>query len=244
MSRSNPTENNPNPSERWFEWKGGDGKFTYYDKDKKESVDVKLPFRFLVLDQLSTITGYNKKAKSGIHANEIKDVSSDPFVVKFFTGEQIAAGLWSEIKEKVAYAKGKFANSCYIAFKDGAELKIGNIRWSGCALGPWFDFTKKNRTEINTKAVCLTAGEEDTTGDVTFTPPEFSIIDTTPETDDQAKELDRKLQQFLAGYFKKSGTVVADGNDNLPGEDGPPLDQREEPEMASSMDDDDQGIPL
>ena len=35
MSRSNPTDNTPNPAVRWFEWNGEQGGIRYYDKDKK-----------------------------------------------------------------------------------------------------------------------------------------------------------------------------------------------------------------
>lgn len=203
MSRSNPNTDSKNPSSRWFEWKGGDGKLQWFDKEKKENVVVKLPFTFLLLDQLSTVTGYNKK-KGGIHANEIRDSRQDTLVVKFFSGATIAEGLWMQIKDRVTAEKGGFAASCYIAYKDGDELKIGNIRVSGCALGPWFDFVKDHRNDLNTKAVTITAGKEDTSGNVDFTPPVFGIKDTTKETDLAAVELDRQLQTFLSGYLKRT----------------------------------------
>ena len=59
MSRSNPTDFN-NPSQKNFEWNGESGGFRYFDKslgEKGERVQVDLPFRFLVLDCLSTILG-------------------------------------------------------------------------------------------------------------------------------------------------------------------------------------------
>ena len=68
MSRSNPTANNPNPSARWFEWKGSTGKLVWYDKEQKVNNEVPNGFTFLVLDQLSTVTGYNSKVK-GVEDN-------------------------------------------------------------------------------------------------------------------------------------------------------------------------------
>lgn len=203
MSRSNPTANNPNPSQRWFQWKGKDGKLVWYDKEKKENVEVKEGFRFLVLDQLSTVTGYNKKAKSGIRSNEVRDVA-DTMVVKYFSGDTIAEGPWASIKKDVVYEKGKFAKSVYIAFKDGDELKIGNIMMTGSALGPWFDLNKAHGSELNKKAVVIKAGEKDTTGDVEFVPPVFTLVDTTDETNAIATDLDRELQDFLKGYLAKT----------------------------------------
>ena len=41
MSRSNPTENAVNPSSKFIEWSGSEGKFKYYDKEKKEILSQK-----------------------------------------------------------------------------------------------------------------------------------------------------------------------------------------------------------
>lgn len=203
MSRSNPTISNPSPVVRWFEWKGADGILSWYDKEKKENVAVPAGFRFLVLDDLTTITGYNKKG-GGITSNEVRDVRSDELVVKYFKGGVIATGLWADIKKDVAYEKGKYARSVYIAFKLGDELKLGNIRMSGSSVGPWIDFTKEHRAEINSKAVVIKPGVKDTTGDVEFIPPVFSLVETTPETDAKAVQIDSQiLQPFLASYFGK-----------------------------------------
>ena len=244
MSRSNPTSHNQNPAEKFFEWKGSEGAIVFYDKEARENIKIPPPFKMLVLDELSTVSGYNKKAKSGIYANEVRDTRTDPFTVKLFNGEEIATGLWSEIKEKVAFKKGSFASSCYIAYRDGNEVKIGNFKISGCALGPWFDFRKKHQKEIQTKAVAVTAGERDTSGDVEFTPPEFSIIEITPEADEQAKELDKKLQEYLKGYLAKG--VAPKGSDKLPGEEDfsqePPPDYPD-PEPNPESDDLEKAIP-
>lgn len=209
MSRSNPTSHSANPATRFFEWKGGDGKLVWYNKETKEVETVAMPkgFRFLVLDQLSTVTGYNDKMKSGIYSNEVRDVRADAMVVKLFQGGEIANGIWSNIKERVSFKDGKFACSVYIAFKDGDELKIGNIKMSGCALGPWFDFAKKNQSAINEKAIVIWAGEEVTKGSgrsaIIFNPPVFTVAEVSPETNEQAIGLDAELQEFLKGYLKR-----------------------------------------
>lgn len=206
MSRSAPTKNNPNPSTRFFEWKGSDGTLVWYDKENKTNVTVPNGFRFLVLDQLNTVTGYNKKAKSGIYSNEVRDAAQDVLIVKMFNGEEVATGFWTSIKDRVTVKQGKFAKSVYIAFKDGDELKIGNIRFSGCSLGPWFDFTKKHRKEVDTMAIVIKAGKQDTSGSVDFTPPVFSVVEVNEETNAKAIELDKTLQEFLTGYLGKAKT--------------------------------------
>lgn len=242
MSRSNPNVNTPNPATRWFEWRGKDGLFEYYDKVKKEAVVVKLPFVFIVLDRTSTIRGYNKKMKSGLFSNEVRDVSRDSLTVKFFTGGIVAQGLWADIKDKVVGRSGKFACNLYVAFKDGGKLQLGAIQLKGCALGPWFEFEKKHGKSVYEKAVAVKGFTEDTTGDVAFKAPVYSLCDISEETNKAALELDKELQAFLSEYFKRSSspsTERAAANDEpfgAPDDDGPP--QNEEPDLPPPADDD------
>ena len=73
MSISNPTVSS-NPASKFIEFKGDTGKWRYWDKTKGEdgeNVEVKLPVYFIILDELSTIKGWNKEHKCGIYSNEI-----------------------------------------------------------------------------------------------------------------------------------------------------------------------------
>jgi hypothetical protein len=210
-------DSSPNPASRRFEWKGKAGALQYYDKQKQENVPVKLPFTFILLDRTATVTGYNKKAKTGIYANEVRDTRSDPFVVKMFQGGIVAQGVWADIKDKVTSRAmgGCFALNCYMAFKDGEDLKIGVIKMSGCALGPWFEFEKEHRKlvespsggdkvqEIYAKAIVMKKGEANDAGEIAFVPPVFSVAAIAEETNTAALELDGQLQSYLTGYFGK-----------------------------------------
>jgi hypothetical protein len=209
MSRSNPTAAGlPNPSTRFFEWSGGEGKLGYYDKEKKEMIEVKTPFRFLFLDQMATVKGYNKKRKTGLYANEVRDTKLEPLRVKFFEGkEDVATGLWVDIKDKVVASSGGFCANVYIAYKDGNELKIGSIAMKGCSLGPWFDFQKKFRKEMHEKSIIIKPGKMNDEGAIEFTPPIFEVGDITPETDARAKELDAELQKYFDSYFSRTTTT-------------------------------------
>jgi hypothetical protein len=222
MSRSNNTDM-VNPSTRWFEWSGGEGKINYYDKATKERVEVTMPFTFLLLEELSTITGFNEKSKSRIYANEVKDLSKNPLRVMEGSSE-IARGLYNEIKEKVTSASvgGKYAKSCYIAYKnEKGELVIGNFMFSGSSfgggehvvdakkkfkenVGAWLDFAKAFRADLYKKAVRVTRDDRPcTNGNVTFYAPKFELVDISPETDEKAIELDKQLQEYLSYYFAK-----------------------------------------
>lgn len=220
MSLSRPSNRTPNPATRHFEWKGKDGHLQYYDKEAKENVIVKLPFKFLLLDRLATVTGYNKKLKSGIYSNEVRDTRSDPFIVKVFSGGIAAEGVWAEIKDKVTSRAmgGCFASNCYIAFRDGKELALGALKLSGCALGPWFEFEKLHRKtvanpfapdgkrieELHAKAIVINKGKPNEEGEIAFVPPLFSLVDKTAETHAAAMKLDDELQEYLDGYFART----------------------------------------
>lgn len=246
MSRSNPTEGIQNPAVRRFEWKGSKGCFVYYDKDRKENIEVASGFTFILLDRLANVRGYNKKQKMGIYSNEVRDTRSDPFVVKFYNGPVIAEGVWADIKDKVTARSGKFGINCYVAFKLGNELKIGSVQLTGCALGPWIEFEKAHRKRVNSggkliqeiyaRAIAVKSSERDTSGDVEFEKPVFSLVEISDETNRAAIELDKELQDYLAGYLKRPKVEQVEGrqedsNDDgsqpeapepLEGDDGPP----------------------
>lgn len=230
MPRTNPeTVKLPNPAQRWFEWRGSEGIFRYYDKDAKANVNCKLPFTFILLNQMATIRGYNKRAKSGIYSNEVRDTRSEPFVVKMFNGEKVAEGFYAAIKDTITAKQGHFATSAYIAFKDGDKLKIGCIHFQGCSLGPWFDFVKENRNDIYKKAVVVREAKKDDSGAIEFNAPVFSLMDVKPETDDEAGKLQEQLKEFHAKYFAQPVAKVAQPEPGEEPQPNPPDEPQEEP---------------
>lgn len=233
MSRSNPTAGrNPNPAKRWYEFKGKAGVFQYYDKDKEENIVVKLPFVFIVLDINATIRGYNKKAKSGIYSNEVRDTRSEPMVVKMFNGTKIATGLYADIKDSVIAKNGHFNLSIYAAMKKEGKkggLELVGIHLGGCALGPFIEFQKNNQKEINTMAVCVKEVEKHTDGEIPFKSPVFSLMNLKPETDEEAKKIDAEiLQPYLKSYFGRPVTQRAAPGEE-PQDDAPKDDDQEPP---------------
>jgi hypothetical protein len=247
MSRSNPQNENPNPATRWFEWKSTEKCFSFYDKATEQNILIKLPFTFILLDRTATVRGYSKKQQSGIHSNEVKDTRSENLVVKFFKGPAIAQGLWADIKDTVTARGGKFAVNAYIAYKEGkdAPLKIGAIQMVGCAVGAWFDFEKAHRKDIYEKAIRVASSELDESGDVSFNRPVFTLADVTAETNAEAVALDKAVQEYFAGYFKRPKVQQTESNERgnahapqpqgkpEPGEplegDGPPTDDTDVP---------------
>lgn len=226
MSRSNPTDAIRNPSTRWFQFASGtDGGFVrYYDKDQEKNINLGDAesggkFMFLLLDELATISGWHDPSESAIFANEVRDTRQDALVVKSFKGGELVSGLYAQIKDRVVAVGGHFVSSCYIAYKDGEELKLGNIRFKGAALSAWMEFkkqcpTKKDASGKSVKAYYLDAVkingfDQQKKGGTTFRVPVFSLGTVSDDTNKQAVALDVELQSYLADYLKRPRVEAA-----------------------------------
>lgn len=221
MSRSNPTDGIRNPSTRWFEWAGGsDGGFVrWYDKDAKQSVNVDGTFRFLLLDELSTVKGWHEPSESGIYANEVRDTRQDALVVRSFKGGELAGGIYTAIRDRIVAVGGHYVASLYIAYKDGEELRIGNLSLKGAAAGAWMDFKRnagskpglsgKSTRAYLVDAVTIASYKQEKKGGTVYRVPVFALSEVSEATNQQAIALDTELQSFLSDYLKKPKTVAA-----------------------------------
>lgn len=226
MSRSNPIDGVRNPSTRWFEFaSGADGGFVrFYDKDAEKQVPLGDAenggsFTFLLLDELATVKGWHDPSESGIFANEVKDTRQDTLVVRSFKGGELASGLYANIKDRIGAVGGHFVASCYIGYKDGQALRIGNIRFKGAALSAWMEFkkscpTKKDANGKSVKAyyvdaVKIEGFEQQKKGGTTFRVPKFSLAPLSEESNKQAIALDAELQAFLTDYLKRPRVEAA-----------------------------------
>lgn len=221
MSRSNPTEGVRNPATRWFTWAGGgeQGFVEWYDKDAKQNVKIDGPFTFLLLDELSTVKGWHEPSESGIYANEVRDLRSDALVVKSFKGGELATGLYATIRDSIVAKGGHYHGSAYIAYKDGEELKIGNLGLKGAALSAWMEFkksapTKKDANGKSVKAyfadaVTITGFVDGKKGGTKFRTPTFALKAVGEATNQQAIALDAELQAYFADYLKQPKAQAA-----------------------------------
>ena len=206
MSRSNPVETKRNPAARWYQWSAKNGNVSYYDKDKKQSVDVTLPFGFILLDELSTIKGWHDASDSGISSNEVRNMRLDPLVVKSFKGGELANGLYSDIKDRIAAIGGHYVTNLYIASKIDGQLKLASLQLGGAALSSWFEFRKASGQEIYKGAIQINGFKEGKKGAVSFKTPSFKMVPLSEESNELALELDRQLQAFLNEYLAQSRT--------------------------------------
>ncbi len=191
-----------NPATKFIDWKSNDKCFSYYDKAKSENVQIHLPFKFLVLDELHTIKGWNDVTSSGIFSNEVKFISKEPLTVKPFKGNEIAKGLYKDIKEKVQSAGGHYVKSVYIMLDDGT---LANLQLKGSAVQKWGDFTQKTRNRLPDEWVIVSKAVEGKKGAVKFTMPDFAFDKSLSESEAQmADEVFNTLETYLKAYLIKA----------------------------------------
>ena len=197
MSLSRPQLQNP--AIHFYDWSGSKGELSYWNKEKQERVPIKLPFKFIVLDELHTITGYSDADQSGFWSNEVRKTTQD-FTVRTKKGVKYV-GPYKNDKGIVQIPQGsKYAKSVYIAQKLGDEWVIANLKLSGAALTAWIDLNSKHRTEGNITA--LTGSVEGKKGATTFQVPTFEYGGApTGDILQIATDLDAQLQEYLDTYF-------------------------------------------
>jgi hypothetical protein len=200
------TQPTTNPAGKFFEWKSNEKTFVYFDKETKVNVTVPLPFKFLVLDELHTIKGWNDATESGIYANEVKFISRDEMVVKPFKGNEIARGLYKDIKEKAKAAGGHYVKSIYIMLEDGS---IANLQLKGAACQAWGDFTSKGKQRLLDEWVSVVGFDEAKKGSVKYTTPIFGYLASIGDAEnDLANEAFNTLEAYLKTYLAKAEAVA------------------------------------
>lgn len=206
MSRSNPTDTAAkNPARKFLKWKSGKSQWVYWDKEAEKEVLVPTKTPFIVLDILSTVTGFNDRKKQGIWSNEVRSLKTD-LRVQDKDGE-VFTGPWKEVKEKVHYAK--FCSSVYAVAKFGDAYEMVNFQLSGASLGPWIDFVTElggNDKLYEDLVVSISKVNDGQKGSVNYTFPTFKVVshELSEAAQKEAEDADKVLQGYLKGYFEAS----------------------------------------
>lgn len=191
-----------NPATKFIDWKSNDKCFEYYDKEKQEKVQIPLPFKFLTLDELHSIKGWNDASQSGIYSNEVKYISKETITVKPFKGNEIFKGLYKDGKEKIQSAGGHYVKSIYIMLEDGT---LANLQLKGSGVQAWGEFTQKTRNRLPDEWVEVKSAKEGKKGSVKFSMPEFKFKSSLSESEaEQADEVFSVLEAYLNTYLAKA----------------------------------------
>jgi hypothetical protein len=194
-----------NPSTKFIEWKSNDKCFSFYDRETSANVSISLPFKFLVLDELHTVKGWNDASSSQINSNEVKFISRDEMTVKPFKGNEIAKGLYKDIKEKIKAAGGHYVKSVYCMLEDGS---IANLQLKGAACQSYGDFTAKTRSRLTDEWVVVAKAIDGKKGAVKYTTPDFTFDKSLSESEaDLADEAYNVLEAYLKTYLTKAEPI-------------------------------------
>jgi hypothetical protein len=203
-----------NPATKFIDWKSNDKSFSYYDKETKENVTIPLPFKFLALDEMHTVKGWSDSCQSSIYSNEVKFISKEIMTVKPFKGNEIAKGLYSDIKEKVKAAGAHYVKSIYIMLEDGS---LANIQLKGASCQSWGEFTQKNRSRLTDEWITVKDSTEGKKGAVKYYTPNFTFDKSLSGIEcDLADEAFGVLETYLKAYLVKAEPTIEDeplGND-------------------------------
>lgn len=200
MSRKSEFQNeNPNPAAAFLEWKSEKKCFSYWDKEKEQNIEVKLPFKFLTLKEMHTVKGWHDASESAIYSNEVKYISNEPLNVRSFKGGEIAKGLYSEIKEWVKNAGGRYVKSIYIMTPDGEIL---NLQLKGSAVKAWGDFTGKSKARLYDEWVIVEQAEELQKGSIKYSIPVFTYASSLSQDEGaKADQVYATLEMYMKAYL-------------------------------------------
>ena len=203
MSFSNPTLENP--CKKFIDFKSDDKQFVYWDKELSESgqhVIIPTPIYFIVLDELTTISGYYKEGDCGIYSNEIHFLKDEVLKVRVFKkGGPTIVGLYDTIKDSIKAIGGKFTKSVYaMLIPEGGTPELVNFRFRGAAFSAWLE----KRVNTSRQVVCI-ADEfiEEHNGKTVYNVPVFKAFNMKTEYKNIAIEMDRELQAYLKSYKSK-----------------------------------------
>lgn len=194
MSLSNPTLKNP--CKKFIEFKGDIGVFRYWDKDAKKNIELKYPFTFIVLDELSTITGYNDQTASGVYSNEVRSVKNQTLNVRTFKGNLKVIGKYADIKAEIGDLGGKYTKSVYAAMVNGGTLELVNFQLKGISFKSWVD----KDVDVSIQAVKVATCSDGKKGRVEYKIPNYEPLAITEAQLKVATDMDRSLQEYLKNY--------------------------------------------
>jgi hypothetical protein len=202
MSLSKPKLTNP--CKKFIEFKGDSGIFRYWDKSLEKNVELESPIKFIVLDELSTITGFNDFTQSGVFSNEIRSLKHNILKVRTFKGKVSVSGIYEDIKSDIQGMGGKFTKSVYVALVNGDEVELANFQLKGASFKAWID------KEINTQlvGVLIENYSDAKKGKVSYKVPVYASFEIPEALMKKAVEMDKMLQEYLGEYIANNEEVV------------------------------------
>lgn len=188
-----------------LEWDAMEGKFRYYDTESKQRKFIDdTTFNFVVLDQLSNVSGW--VSDLGVcRAEETHNLNASPIEVKSWKDGKsttVKKGMYKDIKDGLKTMGIKYRKIVYgmIVFSD--EFSTGSIvklDLGGCAMSQWIESNINDGNEVSFGL----AEEVQLNKMVSYKKPTFKVSTPTEDVLSEAKEIDRELQEFFDSRKQK-----------------------------------------
>lgn len=195
-----------NPTSKFLEWKSNNKSFSFFNKELKQNVEVKLPLTFIVLEEYHKISGFSDSDQTGIYSNEVLQIGTEELEVRTHKGRIIASGIYKNIKGAVNAAGGNYHKSIYAVTKEGELI---NISLKGAAVSKWSKLVEKGAWKrLSDEWISIESAEDHKKGMVKYSTPNF--VFNTSLSDAELKMVQAKateLENYLTTYFAKDVVV-------------------------------------
>jgi len=195
-----------NPTSKFLEWKSNNKSFSFFNKELKQNVEVKLPLTFIVLEEYHCIKGFSDSDQTGIYSNEVLQIGTEELEVRTHKGRIIASGIYKNIKGAVNAAGGNYHKSIYAVTKEGELI---NISLKGAAVSKWSKLVEKGAWKrLSDEWISIESAEDHKKGMVKYSTPNF--VFNTSLSDAELKMVQAKateLENYLTTYFAKDVVV-------------------------------------
>ena len=188
-----------------LEWDAMEGKFRYYDTNSKKRKHIDdTAFSFVVLDQLSNVSGW--VSELGVcRAEETHNLNAAPIVVKSWKDGKsttIRQGMYKDIKDGLKNMGIKYRKIVYAMALESTDFSIGSIiklDLGGCAMSQWIESGINDGNQI----LIGEAEQVQLNKMVSYQKPSFKISEPTEDVLSEAKETDRELQEYFDSKKQK-----------------------------------------
>jgi hypothetical protein len=232
MSRLKQGDIVDNPTVKYVKWKSSTQSFQYWDKSANdgegERVDVTLPLKFIVLDDLVSISGFvknrGKKDKgAAVYSNQVRADYADPTSAKYIPlvvkraddGEILAEGLYKDIKDSLPDGCKYTRNIYALVQLENKEWEIWCISLSGAGFAGWRNFTdKKGRKFIYEDGIVCEDFKVEKNAAISYNVPVFKKYQLTPAEDAAVMENAPRLDEYFEYKFTpKKEDAAKEGGD-------------------------------
>lgn len=201
VSHTSDSGKTQNPTNIFLEYKSSKKTFSSYNRSNGAKEDLKLPFKFVFLQNYHTVRGWDDSSDSGIYSNEVYYIGKEVMRVRSKSG-LIAEGIYKDIKNEVRDAGGKYNRSIYIMLEGG---DVANIQLKGSAVKSWGDFITENAKLVDNQWIEVNKVENKKKGSVKYTVPVFELGASLSEDDSNlADTVADELQSYFDDYFSKA----------------------------------------